>query len=88
MVAFVLVVVLVVGVVWSRRRVTRGVFRLHIISEHGFEDATVEGIFVGFASGHYRLANARHLQSDDDPVALDGEAWIPRVRVLYAQRLG
>jgi len=70
------------------RRPRLALMRLYVISERGAGDATVEGLFLGFEADHYRLANARHVQSGDDPIALDGEAWIPRARVLYAQKLG
>ena len=62
--------------------------RLYVISEHGHDDATIEGIFLGFEADHYRIASAEHLQTNDAGIPLEGEAWVPRSRVLYAQAIG
>ncbi len=59
--------------------------RLHLESK---SDASVEGIFMGFTAGHYRLANARHVAAEEQTVPLEGEAWVPRDRVIYAQVIG
>lgn len=48
---------------------------------------SVEGIFLGFDAGHYRLANAKLLETTDRTHEL-GETWVPRERVLHAQVLG
>lgn len=55
-----------------------------------FHDQTssLEGIWVGMAAEHYRLAKAEQLESVDRTLELDGEAWVPRERVLYLQVLG
>lgn len=58
--------------------------RLHLLNG----EASVEGIFLGFVAGHYRLANATHVLAEDQSVPLEGEAWVPRDRVLYAQVIG
>lgn len=60
------------------------ILRLHLTDA----DASIEGVFLGFAAGHYRLANARHIVAAEQSVPLDGEAWVPRGRVLYAQVIG
>jgi hypothetical protein len=52
------------------------------------ETRSLEGIWVGSAAGHYRLAAAEQLESADRTLELEGEAWIPRERVLYLQVLG
>lgn len=51
------------------------------------DDRSVEGVLVSVSRDHYRLANARQFSSTESSVALDGEAWIPRDRVLLVQRL-
>lgn len=58
--------------------------RVHLLNE----TRSVEGVWVGNSGGHYRLAAAQQLESDDRVIALDGEAWIPRERVLYMQVVG
>jgi hypothetical protein len=62
----------------------RQILRLHL--EKG--EASVEGIFLGFVAGHYKLANARHIEAEGQSIPLTGEAWVPRGRVLYAQVIG
>jgi hypothetical protein len=60
--------------------------RLHLKDE----DRSIEGIFLGYEAGHYRLANARLIESVAGQVqsyGLDGESWVPRDRVLYGQVL-
>lgn len=52
------------------------------------ETRSLEGIWVGNAAGHYRLAAAEQLEAVDRTLELEGEAWIPRERVLYLQVLG
>lgn len=50
---------------------------------------SIEGILLGVQAGHYRLANARHLVADADASRqVDGEALIPKERVLYVQVIG
>lgn len=70
----------------DRRQAPRRM-RLYVVGERGTE-ATLEGIFLGFEADHYRLASAVHVQAEDDPVPLAGEAWVPRSHVLYAQIVG
>jgi hypothetical protein len=65
-----------------RRR--RAIVRLHLEGSN----ASVEGLFLGYAAGHYRLVNARHLEAADQSIPLEGEAWVPKKRVLYAQVIG
>lgn len=64
-----------------RRR--KRLLRLHIEGR----DESIEGIFLGFEAGHYRLANARLLETADRSIPL-GEAWVPRERVLHCQVVG
>lgn len=65
---------------WRRKRLVR----LHFDGK----DASLEGVLLAVQSGHYRLANASHLESEGRTHALDGEAWVPRERVLYLQVIG
>jgi hypothetical protein len=58
--------------------------RLHLKDEN----RSLEGIWVGMGAGHYRLAAAMQLEAIDRTIELEGEAWIPRERVLYLQVLG
>ena len=62
----------------------RRLLRLHLEGNK----PSLEGIFLGFEAGHYRLANARLLETGDRSIDLEGEAWVPRERVLHAQVLG
>ncbi len=52
------------------------------------ETRSLEGIWVGYAAGHYRLVAAEQLEEIGRTIPVDGEAWIPRERVLYVQVLG
>lgn len=69
----------------DRRRVFKRktrLLRLHLDGK-----PSIEGVFLGYEAGHYRLANAK-LLLEDPPRTLElGEAWVPRERVLHAQRL-
>lgn len=49
---------------------------------------SIEGVFVGYAAGHYRLKNAKVVRGEGQAEALDDEAWIPRDRVIFAQTIG
>lgn len=62
----------------------RRLLRLHL--EGG--QPSIEGVFLGFEAGHYRLAAAKLLEAADRTIELHGEAWVPRERVLHAQVLG
>lgn len=52
------------------------------------KDFSVEGVFLGYRAGHYRLANARELAGAGTSRALSGETWVPRANVIYAQVVG
>lgn len=58
--------------------------RLHLASD----ERSIEGILVGQDVGHYRLANAKMLESADRTLELSGEVWVQRERVLLVQVLG
>lgn len=62
---------------WRKR-----MLRLH------FKDAdhSIEGIFVGFAAGHYHLQKGVLWEARDRSLEI-GETWVPRERVLHAQVL-
>lgn len=64
---------------WRRRLV-----RLHMVGDA----PSVEGILVGVVAGHYRLLKVSLLEAEGRTHDLDGEAWVPRERVLLVQRLG
>lgn len=59
------------------------VVRVHFADD----DRSVEGVLVAVSRDHYRLANAKQFTSPDASVPLDGEAWVPREKVLLVQRL-
>lgn len=65
------------------RRRTRKL-RLHLVDRR----ESIEGIFLGYEAGHYRLAHAEYLRESDQTLELQGEAWVPRERVLWAQVTG
>jgi hypothetical protein len=52
------------------------------------ETRSLEGIWIGMSAGHYRLAAPKQLEDADRSFAVEGEAWVPRERVLYVQVLG
>jgi hypothetical protein len=58
--------------------------RLHLKDEN----RSLEGIWIGMGAGHYRLASATQLEAVDRTIELEGEAWVPRERVLYMQVIG
>jgi hypothetical protein len=62
----------------------RRLLRLHLEGNR----PSVEGVFLGFEAGHYRLANAKLLKTAEQTIELDGETWVPRERVLHGQVLG
>ena len=64
---------------WRRRLV-----RLHMLDS----SPSVEGVLVGLVAGHYRLLNVSLLETEGRTHELDGEAWVPKERVLLVQRLG
>jgi hypothetical protein len=66
-----------------RRFHRRRLIRLHLEGDK----PSIEGVFVGYEAGHYLVANARMILDAGDHVPLEGEAWVPRERVLYVQRL-
>ena len=52
------------------------------------KEFSIEGILMGMQAGHYRLANASHLESEGRTHSLEGEVWIPRDRIVYLQIIG
>ena len=73
---------------WFRRPVMLRVFVI-VPTTHGPQRIdTIEGIFKGFAAGHYLIAKPRHLEIETEASPLASEpAWIPRERVFYAQEV-
>lgn len=73
---------------WLRRPVMLRVFVVVPLPAGQQRIDTIEGIFLGYAAGHYRLAKPRHLEIETDAGPLVSEpAWIPRDRVFYAQEV-
>jgi hypothetical protein len=62
----------------TRRRV-----RLHLVDPF----PTIEGILVSSWDGHYRLKKPELLEAHDRTQQLEGEAWVPKQRVIFVQRL-
>jgi hypothetical protein len=63
-----------------RRRV-----RLHLKNNA----PSIDGLLVGTVDGHYHLKIARLVTAGDDAdVQLDGDIEVPRLNVLFLQRLG
>lgn len=54
----------------------------------GADTPSIEGVLLNVWKGHYQLANARHIVSQDDSFELTGEAWVPAENVLYVQVIG
>jgi hypothetical protein len=63
----------------TRRRV-----RLHLVDPF----PSIEGILVSARDGHYRLLKPELLEAEDRTRQLVGEAWVPKERVIFVQRLG
>lgn len=69
--------------IWRRKRLVRIHFKPTVSAD------SVEGILVGVAAGHYRLAKASHISVESGEArSIDGEAWIPKENVLYPQVIG
>jgi hypothetical protein len=69
---------------WRSKRLVRVHFR--------GDEATLDGVLVARNTDHYRIALPKVLQTDssDDlrTTPLEGEAEVPRERVLFLQLLG
>lgn len=60
---------------------TRSV-RLHFADD----SPSIDGVYVGTKSGHYVIAKAELVREHAaEPVAMEGEAWVPKGRVLFMQ---
>ena len=62
----------------------RRLLRLHLEGNQ----PSIEGVFLGFEAGHYRITNGKLIEAPDRSLPLEGESWVPRERVLHAQVLG
>lgn len=62
----------------------RRLVRLHLVDPH----PSIEGILVSARDGHYRLLRPAVLESTERTQELEGEAWVPKDRVIFVQRLG
>jgi len=67
-------------VILLRRRLVR----LHLVDPF----PSIEGILISAFDGHYRLKKVDLLEGADRTQRLEGEAWIPKERVIFVQRLG
>ena len=66
----------------------RLLFRKRLVRLHFVDDSpSIDGVYVGTSAGHYVIAKAGLVREEDDPVTLDGEAWVPKERVLFMQVL-
>lgn len=71
-----------------RRRARAAAVEPELVRVHLLDDErSFEGVLVAVTPDHYRLRNASHLLTAEQSIALDGETWIPRERVLLVQRL-
>ena len=61
----------------------RRVVRVHFADD----SPSIDGAYVGTSAGHYVIAKAGLVREEGEPVALDGEAWVPKERVLFMQVL-
>jgi hypothetical protein len=57
--------------------------RLHFKNEN----RSLEGVWVGMAAGHYRIAKPEQIEAVDRTLELEGEAWVPREDVMLLQVL-
>jgi len=62
----------------ARRKV-----RLHLVDPF----PSIEGILVSSWNGHYRLLKPELIEAENRTQVLVGEAWVPRERVIFVQRL-
>jgi hypothetical protein len=62
---------------------TRRKVRLHLVDPF----PSIEGILVSARDGHYRLLKPEVLQAQGQTQELSGEAWVPKERVIFVQRL-
>ena len=63
---------------------TRRKVRLHLVDPF----PSLEGILVSARDGHYRLLKPELLEGEGRTQQLSGEAWVPKERVIFVQRLG
>lgn len=57
--------------------------RLHLVDPF----PSLEGILVSARDGHYRLLKPELLEGEGRTRELTGEAWVPKERVIFVQRL-
>ena len=62
------------------------VLRRRRVRIHQLDPApTVEGILLNSGNGHYRLLKAEIVEGTGRTIELQGEAWIPRERVILIE---
>ena len=62
------------------------VLRRRRVRIHQLDPApTVEGILLNSWNGHYRLLKAEIVEGAGRTIELQGEAWIPRERVILIE---
>lgn len=66
------------------------IFKRRLVRVHFAEPGTpsVEGILVERPRQFYRLAQVKVVAGPEESYDTEGEAWIPRERVLWVQVLG
>lgn len=57
--------------------------RLHFKSQ----TRSIDGIWVGVAAGHYRIARPEQIEGPEHTLELEGEAWVRCEDVLMLQVL-
>lgn len=64
----------------------RRLVRLHLVDPF----PSIEGILVNSHDGHYRLLKPSVIEAEDRTRELSSgsEAWVPKERVIFVQRLG
>lgn len=61
----------------------RRLVRLHLVDPF----PSIEGILISALDGHYRLKKVDLLEGPERTQRLEGEAWVPKARVIFVQRL-
>jgi len=62
----------------------RRLVRLHLVDPF----PSIEGILISAFDGHYRLKKVELIEGTERTQNLEGEAWVPKARVIFVQRLG
>ena len=64
------------------------ILRRRLVRLHQLDPApSIEGVLVGFVAGHYRLLKPVLLESPERSHSMGVEAWVPRERVIFVERV-